>query len=175
MILGANCSALLPLCRSDYQPINRAPNCLGSDAGNYLYTLMESIFHKKGHPLPCARQHTMYPTLFVFLLYLSKRRREMKKKNRIHFFFLPFSSLCAIYSSVGPTSAWHWRYLFATQSEVSAPAGTCIRKFFACMGRGPLMPGQAPCHLMNRDIGKEIPLHFLGVRPRPSYRKKQLL
>lgn len=45
--MGANCFAPLPLCRPDYQPINRGPNCLGSDVGNYLYTLMEQNFQKE--------------------------------------------------------------------------------------------------------------------------------
>ena len=92
MTLGANCSALLPLWRSDYQPINRDPNCLGSDAGNYLYTLMERIF-QKGTPTPLSSYIlcTLPCSSFYYTCPKEKRRRE--KKNCIHFFTVLFSVL----------------------------------------------------------------------------------
>ena len=146
MTLGANCSALLPLWRSDYQPINRDPNCLGSDAGNYLYTLMERIF-QKGTPTPLSSYIlcTLPCSSFYYTCPKEKRRREKK----IAFTFLPFSFLCYLFC--------RWAYLCLALKVFVCDAAWGVRARRHLYGPGPLMPGQAPCHLMNRDIGKEIP------------------
>lgn len=162
MTLGANCSALLPLCRSDYQPINRAPNCLGSDAGNYLYTLMERIF-QKGTPTPLSSY--ILCTLPCSSFYYTCPKEKREKKNRIHFFTVLFSVL----------------FILPSGLPLLGIEGICLRRSLRCprpqapvskvlclYGPGPLMPGQAPCHLMNRDIGKEIPLHSGGEADPPK-------
>lgn len=158
MTLGANCSALLPLCRSDYQPINRAPNCLGSDAGNYLYTLMERIF-QKGTPTPLSSYILCTLPCSSFYYTCPKEKREKK----IAFTFLPFSFLCYLF--------YRRAYLCLALKVFVCDAVWGVRarrhlyqKFFACMGLGHWC--QAKHHVIWWiAILERRSLCILGVRP----------